>query len=432
MEEASLFVILFSILLSLLFAAFFNGIEIAFVTSNKLKIELDKKLGILPARLFSFFLHHQSKFLSTLLLANNAALVIYGIFMADLLEAPLYDFFQRFMGQGPADITVLLVQTIISTIVILIFAEFFPKMIFRINPNKKLGVFALPVVVICFPLFYLVWLFYLLADYFLRLFSIRITESELAFGKVDLNYYLKEATSQNVSEEEMDSEIQIFQNALDFSSIKARECMVPRNEIEALEMETDIEKLKTLFIETGYSKILIYKENIDNVIGYVHSFELFAKPESIKTILRPVAIIPETVTVDTVLETLIKQKKNVALVVDEYGGTAGMLTIEDIVEEIFGEIEDEHDHEDLIEEKTGENEYHFAARLEIDYLNEEYDLNLPESDDYETLAGLIIHLHEDLPGQGERIKIPPYEVEILKVSGQRIEEVRLALSQTND
>jgi putative hemolysin len=432
MDDSSYTLLLSSILMSLILSAFFSGMEIAFVSSNKLKIELDKKLGLLPARVYSFFLKHQSKFISTLLLGNNIALVVYGIFMAQLLEDSIRNSLFFITNLGALEALVLLIQTIISTIIILIFAEFLPKILFRINPNKKLEVFIVPTLLICAPLFGLVWLVFLLLTYLLKIFSVNFQESEYGFGRVDLDHYVKEASSNSSEESEMENELQIFQNALDFSNIKARECMVPRNEIEALSFDDSVELLRETFVETGYSKILIYKETIDNVIGYVHSFELFKKPDAIKNILRPLAIIPETTTADKVLKTLIEQKKNVALVVDEYGGTSGMLTLEDIVEEIFGEIEDEHDSEELIEELIGESQYHFSARLEVDYINEEFDLKLPVSDDYETLAGLIINKSEDIPKAGEVLEIGDYIIEIIKVSENKIEEVYLRPSESGN
>ncbi|MEX2597445.1 MAG: hemolysin family protein [Salibacteraceae bacterium] len=433
MDDPSFPLVLLAILASIVFSAFFSGMEIAFVSSNKLKIELDKKLGLYPARLYSYFLKHQSKFISTLLLGNNIALVTYGIFMALILEQPIRAMLDFVPIAGAVEAMVLIFQTIISTLVILIFAEFLPKIIFRINPNKKLVYFTIPVLLICFPLYGFLWLIFQFINFILGLFNAELEEDHYSFGRVDLDHYVKEAASGGNSEEdEMDNELQIFQNALDFSKIKARECMVPRNEIEALEFEDSIEHLRKTFIETGYSKILIYKENIDNVIGYVHSFELFKKPEAIKNILRPLAILPETTTADKVLKILIEQKKHVALVVDEYGGTSGMLTLEDIVEEIFGEIEDEHDSEELLETKLSDNHYYFSARLEVDYLNEEYDLKLPESDDYETLAGLIIQKNEDLPEVGDQVEINDYIIEIKKVSENKIEEVILRPSESGN
>ncbi len=430
MDQYSIIVVLLSILFSLVLSAMFSGLEIAFVSSNRLKMELDKKLGLYPARIYSFFFRHQSKFISTLLLGNNVALVVYGIFMARLLEGPIFQSLRFIPNEAAVNVLVLIAQTIVSTLVILVFAEFLPKMIFRINPNRKLELFTLPVLILCGPLFMITWGVFVIIDYILRIFSVRLAENEYSFGKIDLDHYVKEATASSKEESEIENELQIFQNALDFSGVKARECMVPRNEIEAMNLTASIEELRETFIETGYSKILIYKNNIDHVIGYVHSFELFSKPEAIKNILRPIAIIPETTTVDKVLKLLTAQKRNVALVVDEYGGTSGMLTIEDIIEEIFGEIEDEHDKEELVEEEIAPNCYHLSARLEIDYLNEEHNLELPESDDYETLAGLIISEYEDLPEEGSALEIGPYLIKITKVSENKIEEVILEPSES--
>lgn len=433
MDNSEFLLIVFAIIASMVLSAFFSGMEIAFVSSNKLKIELDKKLGLLPAKVYSYFLRHQSKFISALLLGNNIALVIYGIFMAQILEYPIRQSLDFIESEGGIEAAVLLTQTIISTLVILIFSEFLPKVLFRINPNKKLEFFTIPVLLLCAPLYGLVWLVFQIFNYLLKVFSIEFEESKYSFGRVDLDHYLKEATAGNNKEESvLENELQIFQNALDFSKIKARECMVPRNEIEALAFDDSVEELRKTFVETGYSKILIYKENIDNVIGYVHSFELFKKPEAIKTILRPLAIIPESATADKVLKTLIEQKKHVALVVDEYGGTSGMLTLEDIMEEIFGEIEDEHDSEELVEQVIGEGQFYFSARLEIDYINETYHLNLPEDDDYETLAGLIIDRNEDLPETGDLVEVGGYIIEIKKVSENKIEEVIVRPSESGN
>ncbi len=421
MDISSLFIILITLTLS----AFFSGIEIAFVSANKLKIELDKKLGSWPAKVYSYFLQNESKFITTMLLGNNIALVIYGIVMGQLIEPVIGSYIEN-------DVVILLAQTIVSTLLILVTAEFLPKVAFRINPNRTLSIFAVPVVIIYGLLFVFVsftlWLSELLMKYVLR---IETDHTSVAFNLVDLDHYVKEATAES-DMEELENEIQIFQNALDFGSIKARECMVPRTEIVALEKDDSIEELRDTFVKTGLSKILIYKDNIDNIIGYVHSYELFKKPDAITKILLPISIVPESMPANEVLELLIKQKRSIAVVVDEFGGTSGLLTIEDVVEEIFGEIEDEHDHEELIELKLNEKEYRFAARLEVDYLNEEYDFSLPEGDEYETLGGLIIHLFESIPSEGETISVDGYVLKVEKVSDKRIECVHLRIkSQDN-
>jgi len=433
MDDSEFTLLLISVFFSLVFSAFFSGMEIAFVSSNKLKIELDKKLGLLPARIYSFFIKHQSKFISTLLLGNNIALVMYGIFMARLLEPQIIKMLEMMMGpdnEGTSfELLLLLVQTIVSTLVILIFAEFIPKAVFRENPNRKLGIFTFPVAVFCGPLFALVSVVFWLLGYLMRLFNVDMSEGEVLFGKVDLDNYLKEATAKVSEEEELETEVQIFQNARKFSKVKARECMVPRNEIIALDVNDSVEELKNKFVETGLTKILIFRDSIDNIIGYVHSYELFKNPQALKNILLPIAIVPETMQATDILEQFIKQKKSIVVVVDEFGGTSGMVTIEDVVEEIFGEIEDEHDQENLFEKQLNNREYEFSARLEIDYLNEKYKLGLPVSEEYETIAGLIISACESIPEENEKIDIEPFVFEIKMVSDNRIDLVKMRLKE---
>ena len=413
------------ILLSLFFSAMFSGLEIAFISANKLKIELDNKLGFYNAKVLSFFNKNPSRFISTMLVGNNIALVIYGIFMAKVLEPFFYSFFF-------SEFTVFLLQTISSTLLILFVAEFLPKALFRINPNSILSVFAVPIVIIYYLLFPIIWISTTISNGVLKLFfGLENKDGELNFGLVDLDHYLKEATSQVDKDEEIETEVQIFQNALDFAKVKARECMVPRTEIEALEEGEDIETLKNRFYETGYSKILIYRESIDNIIGYTHSFELFKKPRKIKEILLPIPVIPESMPASEILEFFTKEKKSVAVVVDEFGGTSGMVTIEDVIEELFGDIEDEHDNEDLIERKISDVEFLFSARLEIDYLNEQYKIGLPESEEYETLAGYIIHIHESIPQKGEKIETKDFVFNIRIVSKNKIELVHV-LSKNRD
>lgn len=416
-----------TILLTLVFSAYFSGMEIAFVTANKFKIELDAKQGDFLSAILSKFLKHPSRFIGAMLVGNNIALVIYGIFMAQVLEPQI----AYFTSNGSL---ILLFQTIISTLIILLTAEFLPKTVFRINPNFILRFFALPTgilySILLIPMFIIIGISELILKYLFRLGN---EVEDLNFGRIDLEHYLRDATERNDEEqEEMDHEIQIFQNALDFSKVKARECMIPRTEITALEVEQSIEKLKEVFIASGYSKVLIYRDNIDNIIGYVHSFELFKKPESIKSILMPVLIIPQSMSANEILEMFISQRRSVAVVVDEFGGTSGILTIEDVIEEIFGEIEDEHDKEELIEEIINENEYLFSARLEIDYLNDAYKLNLPEGDNYETLAGLLISLHESIPKADTVIELEDYKLTVVKVSENRIELIRLEIQKDDE
>jgi putative hemolysin len=415
MDQADFLIILFS----LLFSAMFSGLEIAFISANKLKIELDNKLGFFNAKVLSFFNKNPSKFISTMLVGNNIALVVYGIFMAKILEPFFYKIFD-------SEFTVFLLQTIVSTLLILFIAEFLPKALFRINPNSILSLFAVPIVIIYSLLFPLIWISIAISNYVLKLFfNVKNEDGELNFRMVDLDNYLKEATAKTQNDESIETEVQIFQNALDFSKVKARECMVPRTEIEALDENTDLEILKNKFFETGFSKLLIYRDSIDNIIGYTHSFELFKNPKNLKSILLPIPVIPESMPANEILEFFTKQKKSVAVVVDEFGGTSGMVTIEDVIEELFGDIEDEHDSEDLVEKVISENEFIFSARLEIDYINEQYKLNLPESDEYETLAGYIIYLHESIPEKGNTIETAEFSFFITEVSTHKIEIVKV-------
>lgn len=411
------------ILVAILFSAFFSGIEIAFVSANKLQIELEVKKGSYSARIISGFMKNPGRFISSMLVGNNVMLVIYGIMMGRLIVEVFY------LDQNVSEVTAMVIQTIISTLIILVTGEFLPKALFRLNPNRILMFFAFPLFVLYYVVLYLPSvIFTFTSEFFLKLLRINIPREEIVFGRVDLDEYIRSLTSKENNSQHVDHELEILQNALHFNKIKARECMIPRPEIEALEVDDPIEKLRQTFIETGYSKILIYRNTIDNIIGYVHCNELFKKPESIKTILLPVAIVPETMTAQEVLELFIKQRKGLAVVVDEHGGTSGIITMEDIVEEIFGEIEDEHDQELLIEEKISDTEFKFSARLEVDYLNHKYDLEIPETGEYDTLAGFIINYTEDIPKPNSRFQIGDYQIAILKVSGTRIEEVLLKIN----
>ncbi len=413
------------VIITLLFSAFFSGMEIAFVSSNKLKIELEKKRGIISARVFSFFLKNQGSFISTMLVGNNIALVIYGIFIALILEPPLAVFIS-------SSFIVFLLQTIISTLLILVTAEFLPKVLFRIDPNKTLSFFALPTVLFYIILFPLVRIITICSNWILRVIMKQdVGELEVSFGKVDLDHFVKEATDSMHNKEEIENEVQIFQNALDFSELRVRECMIPRTEVIALEENESIEVLKKTLTETGLSKILIYREDIDNIIGYVHSFELLKKPKTIKNILLPVSLIPEAMSANEAMSILIKNKRSIAVVLDEFGGTAGILSTEDIIEELVGEIEDEHDKEEYTENVINDEHYQFSARLEIDYLNENYNLTLPSSEEYETLGGLIINASGSIPEKGEVINIAPYKFEILIVEENKIDLIDLRIVETD-
>lgn len=415
------------VLVTLLFSAFFSGMEIAFISSNKLKIQLEKKEGSLSAKIYSQFLDKESSFIGAMLVGNNIALVMYGILMAKILEPQLELFIN-------SSVIVLFLQTLVSTLLVLISAEFLPKTIFRINPNRTLNIFSIPVWILYMLLRPIVYLTIGLSNLILKnILKAEIKEDKPVFGKVDLDDYVQEALNQSDSIEDIEPEVQIFQNALGFAEVKTRECMVPRTEIVAIDMDSaTIKELREKFIETGLSKILVYRENIDNIIGYTHSFDLFKNPEGVKNIVLPISIVPETMPANEALKVFIEKNRGIAIVVDEFGGTSGMITLEDLVEEIFGEIEDEHDSEELMEEQLAEGKFKLAARLEIDYLNEKYRLNLPISEEYETLAGFIISRHESIPQKADQITIDNFNIEILEVAENRIHEVILTFTEQDE
>ena len=415
------------IIISLLFSAFFSGMEIAYVSSNKIHIEIEKKQGGLLAKILTRLTEKPSKFIATMLIGNNIALVIYGFYMGDLLM-------QWFQGMTLDNALLnalitdfsLLTQTIISTLVILITAEFLPKVFFQIYSNLLLKLFSIPAYVF-FVLFsfisnFVIWI----SDVVLKtFFKTDGDQVQLAFTKVELGNYISEQMESVEDNDDVDSEIQIFQNALEFSEVKSREVMIPRTELVAVEIHDSIKTLNELFTSTGYSKILVYKNTIDDILGYVHSFDLFKNPKTIKSIIIPVEFVPETMLIKDVLNVLTKKRKSVSVVLDEYGGTSGIMTIEDIVEELFGEIEDEHDTIALLEKKISDTEFNFSARLEVDYINETYKLDLPENENYETLGGLIVNSTEEIPKQNEKVTIGNYLFTILKVSNTKIEIVSL-------
>ncbi|MBN3035794.1 MAG: HlyC/CorC family transporter [Bacteroidales bacterium] len=414
------------ILVALVFSAFFSGMEIAFISSNKLRIELDRNRGLLSARILSSFVKKPSRILGTFLLGNNIALVVYGIAMASVLEPFIIKWLPDHLI---SESVILLVQTVISTLFILFFAEFLPKVLFRINSNAILNFFAVPVQVIYILLYPVVLTVIGLSELILRkLFRMKFTAQDYAFSPVDLDHFLKEFSPDQEEKGDLNQELQIFQNAIEFRKVRLRECLVPRTEMVAIDKDASIRELRDKFIESGHSKILVYHENTDHIIGYTHSYDLFTNPETITSIIRHIPIVPETMLANTVLKMLLKEQKSVAVVVDEFGGTSGLVTMEDLIEEIFGEIEDEYDTEELVERKISEREFLFSARLEIDYLNEKYHLGLPESDEYETLGGLIIHIQQSIPRKGDRIIMPPVTFIIEEAGDTRIEEVRLILS----
>jgi len=416
--------------LSLLISALSSGLEIAYITSNKLKIELDRKQGIFSAGIIAHFVKNPRIFIATMLVSNNIALVIFGLYMGELLTYLSHQMWP-FIAVSLGTYGELIVQTVISTFVVLIFGEFIPKAIFSINPNRWLNLFALPLLIWYIFLWVFAWFVNGIAGIILRLVNRRQNAQQIIeFGRTDLDHYLREATGNVDRFQDIDHEIQIFQNALDFSKVKARDCLVPRNEIVAVDLRDSLDVLHKKFIETRLSKILVYKENMDHLIGYVHSYDLFRRPPNIQSVLRPVAIVPEPMTANEILELFIREKKNMAVVVDEFGGTAGIITMEDIVEEIIGEIEDEHDKEELEEQLISETEYRFSARLEIDYLNEKYGLQLPENEDnYDTLGGLILYLHGDIPEEGQEIDHESFIFRLLTVSENRIDLVLVSLKQ---
>lgn len=406
------------IAITLIFSAFFSGMEIAFISSNRLRIEMDKKQGIFGSRIVTILVNHPGKFLTTMLLGNNIALVIYGIKMAQILEPLITNYLQ-------SSVLILTIQTIISTLLILVTAEFLPKVVFRSIPNYTLKIFSIPVSFFYFLLYPITSAITNLSVFIISKFHKNDLNSEIStkqvFGKVDLVHMINESQEKESLDTTQDNDLKLFQNALEFSSVKVRDCMVPRTEIAALEVGSTIDEFRQMFIETGFSKILIYDDNIDNMIGYITSKSMFRNIKSIRSHVIEISFVPETMAANMLPEKFIHEKKNMAIVVDEFGGLSGMLTIEDIIEEIFGEIEDEHDTIELIDKKINDYEFIFSGRLEIDFINEKHHLKIPVSEDYETLAGFIFHHHESIPKLNEQIEIFNYEMKILKVSSTKID-----------
>ena len=413
------------IIFTLMFSALFAGLEIAFISSNKLKIEVDKNKGELSGKILSDLNRSPSRFIGAMLLGNNIALVIYSIVMSDLLEPVLAGILPGFMN---SHLWILVLQTIFSTIIILVAAEFIPKALFRINPNLILKVFFLPAYFFYYLFYPVIVVFTSLSEKIIRsVFKVNIVKEEYSYTTVDLDNYIREFSRDTSLEGDIDPEFQIFQNAMEFKNIKLRECMVPRTEIFALEDTATVEEIKELMIRTGHSKIIVYRENIDTIVGYVHSFDLFKMPAQVSEIIRPIEIVPESMLASNALSQLIDQRKSVAVVVDEFGGTSGIVTMEDIIEEIFGEIRDEFDVDKMVEKQISKNDYLFSGRLEIDYLNEKYKFNFPESEEYATLAGLIIHFHESIPTVNDEIIVDNFVFTISLASEKRIEQVQLKI-----
>ena len=406
------------IVLAMALSALCSGLEIALVSSNKLYIELQRKQGAIWARLVAGLLKRPGRVISALLVGNNIALVVYGIVMARTMEPWLRSLY-------PHEGFVLLMQTILSTLLILVVSEFIPKALFRIDPNGILSVFALPLRFLYVVLWLPTMLLTTLSEGILRLFGVRTKPGQVAFGRIDLDEFLKEVSDNTPDDKDMDAEVEYFRNTLELSNTKVREVMIPRAEIEAIEVDEPVTELNRRFIDTGLSKLLVHKDSIDNIIGYVHGYELFRRPRTIRAVMRPVNFIPGTMPADEALQLFTKQRTHVAVVVDEFGGTAGMLTIEDVVETIVGDIEDEHDEGELVEERIGPNEFALSARVEVAYLAERFGLNFPEHEEYDTLAGWIMHHTGDVPEQGTVIEEGPFRITVAQVNHGRIDLVNL-------
>ena len=415
------------IIVCLILSAFFSGMEIAFVSSNRIYLEIEKSQQSFTSKVLKSITKKPSRFIATMLLGNNVALVLYGIFMGDRI---LQIFYPQTLLSGEASLLIVFYQTLISTAIILLTAEFLPKVFFRLYANTFIKIFSIPVAFFYAFFYPITFLIIEFTDLILKqFFKTDSDKVQLSFSKVELGNYIDEQLESFNDKENLDSEIQIFQNALDFSEVKTREAMVPRAEVIAVEKKTSIEDIKELFISTGLSKIPVYKETIDHILGYVHAFEIIKKPKTLINILLPVAYIPETMLVNDVLKLLTRQHKSIAVVIDEYGGTSGIVTVEDIVEELFGEIEDEFDTIAHLEKQLSENSYSFSARLEVDYLNQKYDLDLPESEFYETLGGMIAYTTGEIPDKNAYIKIPPFTMKIEKVSATKLEQITLTKTE---
>ena len=412
------------IILCLILSAFFSGMEIAFVSSNKIYLEIEKKQDDFISKILTKLTKKPSKFIATMLVGNNISMVVYGFFMGDLLMRWFVTLEFNF-----TDFSNLLLQTTLSTLIVLMTSEFLPKVFFQIYANSFIKFFALPAYFF-YRLFYYISSFLIwISDYVLRkFFKTEGDQINLSFSKVELGNYISEQMNALQDHETVDSEIQIFQNAFEFSGVKAREIMTPRTELVAVDLHSSIADLRELFIETGYSKILVYTNTLDDIVGYIHSFELFKKPRSVKSIMIPVEFVPETIFIKDAMNLLTKKRKSIAVILDEYGGTSGIVTIEDIVEELFGEIEDEHDSdEELMENKVDDSNYFFSTRLDVQYLNETYKLNIPESDSYETLGGFIVDFSKEIPIKGAQITIGNFLFIIEEATNKKIELVKMTV-----
>ncbi len=405
----------------LVLCAFASGMEIAYVSSNRLKVELDISKSSYSGRLLALFYKHEGHFLATILLVNNIGLVVFGMNAAHLLEPII-------LSWGiTGEFSVLLIQTVISTLVVLITAEFLPKVLFQINPNTLFKWGSPPMAVLYWILYLPVKAIVSISSFFLKMLGVEVQQDQKVFSRVDLQHFVTDMNERMEQSADLGNEMEILQNALDFSNIKARDCMIPRTEMVSIDINSTIQELHALFVSSHLSKLLVYRESVDNVVGYVHSFELFKQPETLTQLLRPIAYIPEAMPGKEMLEKFTKNNQSIVVVVDEYGGTAGIVTIEDVIEKIFGEIEDEHDSEDLHEEQIDENTYRFSARAEVSYLNKTYGLKLPESESYETLGGLVIHQLESIPVKDDCVQLQHMELCCESVSDRRIELVRISV-----
>ena len=413
------------ILVSLLFSAFFSGMEIAFVTANRLRIELERQKGTFTAPHIAFFVKRPREYIATMLVGNNIALVVYGIFMGEVLAGYIEVYLH-------SEVWITLIQTLFSTIVILFTAEYLPKSVFRNNPNGALNLFVLPLrlfYLLLWPLtMFTVWLSNSMLKGLLKV-EMDAKHQDLVFGRIDLDNLINEGQATGEDVENSNPEIKLFQNAMEFSEVVVKECMVPRNEVTAVEVGTTVAELERLFAESGFSRIPVYEESTDNMIGYVHHLQMFTKPRNVRSMVKSLPIVPESMSARKLLRKLTSMQRSIATVVDEFGGTAGIVTVEDLLEEIFGEIEDEHDHSEWHEEQISETEFIFSGRLEIDYLNEKYPVSLPEDDDYETLAGYILQHHGRIPSEGEMVYMDQFTFTILKVDNPRIELVKLQIHE---
>ena len=420
-------IIIIEITIVLMFSAFFSGMEIAFISSDKLRVELDRNNSGLTSKILNIFYSHPNDFISALLVGNNIALVVYGILMATVINRFMLTPLQLTDNEGLC----LTLQTIISTLIVLVTGEFLPKTLFNLNSNKMLRIFAVPAYIIYVILYPVSKFTSALSRGVLRMMGLKVNKqaSERAFTKIDLDNFIQSSIDSNKNENNLTDEIKIFQNALYFSEVKVRDCMVPRTEIEAVEFNSSIENLKSHFVESGNSKIIVYKEDIDHVVGFIHSSEMFHNPDDWTQHIKEMPIVPETMPAQKLLKRFMQQKKSVAIVVDEFGGTSGMVTMEDLVEEIFGDIEDEHDNTNYVAKQIGEGEYIISGRLEIEKVNEQLGLDLPEAEDYVTVGGLILHEYQSFPKLNEIIRFDKYEFKIIKNTTTKIELVRLKVME---